>query len=47
MNSEVDSVITQTEVSKVMVKLRQGTVSLDWQTRVVVPQFKKADQRVC
>lgn len=26
---------------------RSGTVPLDWQTRVVVPLFKKRDQRVC
>ncbi|KAK3521648.1 hypothetical protein QTP70_014696, partial [Hemibagrus guttatus] len=81
-DSEVDSFITQAEVTEVVQQLlggkaqgvdeirpeylksldavglswltrfcniawRSGTVPLDWATRVVVPLFKKGDQRVC
>ena len=81
-DSEVDSFITQAEVTEVVGKLlggkapgvdeirpeylksldvvglswlthlcsitwQSGTVPLDWQTRVVVPLFKKGDRRVC
>ncbi|KAK3566156.1 hypothetical protein QTP86_028452, partial [Hemibagrus guttatus] len=81
-DSEVDSFITQAEVTEVVQQLlggkapgvdeirpeylksldvvglswltrlcniewRSGTVPLDWTTRVVIPLFKKGDQRVC
>ncbi|KAK3522957.1 hypothetical protein QTP86_010312 [Hemibagrus guttatus] len=81
-DSEVDSFITQAEVTEVVQQLlggkapgvdeirpeylksldvvglswltrlcniawRSGTVPLDWATRVVVPLFKKGEQRVC
>ncbi|KAK3542821.1 hypothetical protein QTP70_004326 [Hemibagrus guttatus] len=69
-DSEVDSFITQTEVTEVVQQLlggkalgvdeicpeylksldvvgQSGTVPLDWATGVVIPLFKKGDQRVC
>ncbi|KAK3557745.1 hypothetical protein QTP86_000302 [Hemibagrus guttatus] len=48
-DSEVDSFITQAEVTEVVQQLLgawwSGTVPLDWATGVVVPLFKKGDQR--
>ncbi|KAK3547070.1 hypothetical protein QTP86_009563 [Hemibagrus guttatus] len=47
-DSEVDSFITQAEVTEVVQQLlawRSGTVPLDWATGVVVPLFKKGDWR--
>lgn len=46
-----DPTITLTEVVEVIKKLlqskvRTGTVPLKWQTRLVLPKFKKGDYRV-
>ncbi|KAK3535605.1 hypothetical protein QTP70_017246, partial [Hemibagrus guttatus] len=50
-DSEVDSFITQAEVTELThlcnIAGRSGTVPLDWATGVVIPLFKKGDQRVC